>query len=141
MRFNPVPDLEQPFQDTGPPEYVSTISRPGTSTIYLPYQVAASITLKTGLPRHWGRYYLPGVGATLNTTGRFNSAQCTAWANATRTLLDGLTDDGFWPVVPMTQFDKQPLHGLMGVEKIQVDDVPDVQRRRRAKQPSLRTLA
>lgn len=140
MRFNPEPDLIRPFADTGPPQYLQTIAQAGTQTGTLPYQIAPTCTLRTGWPRHWGRFYAPTPGtAAIDSNGRLTSTYRSALQTATATMLSTLHDAGFYPVVPVGQLDKTPFHGLLSPTVIVVDDVPDVQRRRRPRQVAART--
>lgn len=142
MRFNPAMDPAHPFAPTGPPVWVALNTRAGTGTGVQAYQVAGTVTLKTGWPKHWGRMYLPNVPTNaLDTNGRLTSAYRTGVSAAVRACHSTLGDAGFYPVIPVTQLNKVPWHGLLGVDVIQVDDVPDVIRRRRAKQTGARTTA
>lgn len=129
------------FNDSGPPLRLTTIALSGASNAgIMPNQIAASFTEKTAWPRHWGRWYLPSLGATLDGYGRFTGAQTGVWSNAAGALLNGLHDDELPLVVASTQADNVLSGYLLGVNAIQVDDVPDVQRRRRAKQPAIRSV-
>lgn len=142
MRFNPVGDLTRPFLDTGTPVYVNPFTQAMSGTPLVPYQVAPTVTFRTAWPKHWGRIYLPTPGsAALDTNGRLTSTYRTTVGTAAKTFLGGLHDDGFYPVIPVGQLDKQPFHALLGVTQVVVDDVPDVQRRRRPKMPAARTIA
>src|SRR5512138_313986 len=133
-QFNPVADPAQPFTSSGPPEFVANVSQAGTGTTVLPDQVACAVTLKTAWPGHWGRFYLPSPdGARVDTYGRLNSAYRTAVANATDALITSLAASDFLLVVPVTQLNKNVFHWLLNVASIQVDDIPDVIRRRRGK--------
>lgn len=141
MRFNPSGDPSKPFADSGPPAYMRTINYVGSGTTQLPYQVAATLTERTTWPKHWGRCYVPTLSATaLGANGRLASAFTTALANASQTLYTAGQSRGLHPVVPVTQIDKQVARGLLAVTSLQVDDIPDVQRRRRPKQAASRTL-
>lgn len=148
MRFNPGDpgpgqgplNPPKPFQMTGPPVYVIGKSQAGTGASVYPYQVACSVTLRTGWPRHWGRIYLPGFGSTMDTKGRIPSATTVTIANAAFDLADDLAAAGFLWCVPVTQLNKQRFHGLLGVRDVVVDDIPDVIRRRRPKYPAFRTV-
>lgn len=148
MRFNvsdpgpgPGPkSTSRPFADTGPPVYVNTISIPGTGGTGYPYQVAASVTLKTGWPGHWGRIYLPGAAGGMAAGGRWVSTYAQALANAAFDLNDDTAAAGFVWCVPVTQVHKQKYHALTGIASIVVDDIPDVQRRRRPRQAALRAV-
>lgn len=143
MRFNPVADPAKPFLDTGAPAYATSGTLvPGTQTGSLPYQVAQSVTLRTAWPKHWGRVYLPTPGsAAFDSYGRLTSTQRSGIAGAVKTLLGSWHDAGFYPVIPVTQVEKQVFHGLLDVTEIVADDVPDVIRRRRPKQVGARTIA
>jgi hypothetical protein len=61
-------------------------------------------------------------------------------ANMTAELVDDLAAKGFQLVVPTTQTDSALQGGLNVVTAIQVDDVPDVIRRRRPSTPKIRTI-
>lgn len=142
MRFNPVPDLKRPFADSGPPVWNAQSAQVGTGTGVLPYQVAATVTLRTAWPKHWGRIYLPGPHATaIDTTGRFTSTYRGGVNGAVDACLDTLAAADFFPVVPVGQLDKDPFHALLGVELNVTDDVPDVQRRRRPRSVAARSVS
>jgi len=116
---------------SGPPERVTAVNVAGTaaSTGTMPFQVAMSVTEKTPFPMHWGRFYLPGISDTvLDTYGRWTYGEFATIGNATATLYDGLYDAQLVPVVPSAI-----LQSLLGVRSIQIDDVPDVIRSRRAR--------
>lgn len=105
--------------------------------ISLPYQVASTCTFKTGSRRHWGRCYVPGLTASsLTTNGRIINTYRATFAAAFQTLLNDLyansvaTDIVVW---------SSKYRAIMGVREIQVDDVPDIIRRRRGKQAAFRT--
>lgn len=144
MAFNPLPDIVKPFAETGPPFAVDTTAHASSGAGVMPYQVATTATFRTAWPRHWGRAYVPSPwhsAGLLTAQGRLVPAHQTAVANAFRAALNGLADDGFLAVVPVGQVDKQPFHALLGVQAVVVDDVPDVQRRRRPKIAAARTVA
>lgn len=124
----------RPFVPPGPPVRVLEVNSAGTSTegFNQALQVAISVTEKTPLARHWGRFYLPAPKASaVDEQGRLPSTFQDAVANAVGTCYQGLADLEFYPVVPMTQFEGQQARMLLGVNKIQVDDIPDVIRSRR----------
>lgn len=142
QRFNDV-DNPKPFAPAGPPQRVTARAVPGTSAAAVPYQIATSVTERTAIPKHWGRFYVPGTGAPTNLagSGRFTSSILTGFANATQTLYNSAVSSvGAYPVVPMTQLDKAPIRALLAVNEIAVDDIPDVIRRRRPKQVSARQV-
>lgn len=100
--------------------------------IALPYQVASTITFKTGSRKHWGRSYVPGLSATaLSTNGRIGATYESAFMGAWTALYNGLfansiaTDIVVW---------SPKYRAIMAVRELQVDDIPDIIRRRRAKQ-------
>jgi hypothetical protein len=96
----------------------------------MPDQVASTISWRTTARKHWGRSYVPAMG--LSTVdggyGRLTNIAVNAIAGAAQTLVNALI----------------PLNGQLGVftwkygaflpvVEIKVDDVYDIQRRRRAK--------
>lgn len=98
----------------------------------LPDQSATSITFETGSRRHWGRAYVPGPGSgNMTVNAKWNSAYVDAIAAATDTLLNSMGTNAakIVPVVVSLRY-----RGILSLAAIQVDDVPDVIRRRRAKQ-------
>lgn len=148
MRFNesdpgPVPGdpkAQRPFAQSGPPIAIATLSIPGTASgTFWPYQVAMSVTFRTPWPKHWGRIYLPGIIASLTSSGRWGSATQTI-ANLAFDLQDDLAAAGFLLTVPVAQVEKQRLHALLPVSQVVVDDIPDVIRRRRPKQAAVRSI-
>lgn len=142
MQFNPL-TLSEPFVPSGAPVRVIEKNMVGSSPSFpLPFQVAMSVTEKTPLRKHWGRVYLPGMsGAQLASAhGRWDSAKLATMANSVQNLHEDLNDDQFIPHVPVTQFNGQPVRSLYGIDKIQIDDIPDVIRSRRARSVNLRVI-
>src|SRR5262249_54437151 len=119
----------------GPADRVTSRSVAGTTgaTSRLPDQDAQTVTWTTASRRHWGRVYLPGIGFNRidNTTGRWASTQVDAAALHFHTLATSLVAGGYDMVVVSRQF-----HALLTIDTISVDDIVDIQRRRRAKQAS-----
>jgi len=100
---------------------------PGASGGSGPRQLACAMTLKTPLRKHWGRFYLPITGsATCDASGRLPSATVDGLAVGLNTLALGDTGQGVFPCV----YDRVR-HGVFGISAVQVDDIPDVIRRRR----------
>lgn len=133
MSFNSLL-AEFPFAKSGPPVRFLARSSVGTSSGGSPYQLAATVTLRTPVPKHWGRFYIPFAAGALNSSdGRIGSTIRDAIGGATLTMKNALHTSNIALAVPMTQLDKAPARALMGVNRIVVDDTPDVQRRRRAK--------
>jgi hypothetical protein len=122
----------------------------GLSTdVQMPPQVAISVTEQAGSKLNWGRFFLPApVVTATDTYGRFDSAVLTQIANAVDVLYEGLKSDGLHPVVYREELPvREKKNGVelparaataWDVEQIQVDDVADVIRSRRWKQPLLR---
>lgn len=134
-----------------PPVYDADKSVAGTNStgIQLPPQVAISVTEIAGSKRFWGRFFLPAPAHTaMSGYGRVASATQTTIADATDTLYTALRSANLHPVVyraPLPDRETRagaPLAARAAsawtVEKIQVDDVADVIRRRRFKYPTLR---
>jgi hypothetical protein len=139
-------------------DYIHSVSIPGTATgDALPPQIACSVTELTDARKHWGRFYLPGFGeADNNPTGTLaNLAQITI-ANEAKVLYDrwnAMTDTNavVWgritaqsqynsPIVPDRPFPSwfappppvtTLVTGAYAVQKIRVDELWDVIRRRR----------
>lgn len=137
MSFNPAADVLKPFAETGPPIRKTTVSYAGSVSVTQPYQIAATITFRTAWPRHWGRIYLPnpahGSGA-YTAYGRFSATYESALTTAFDTFVDALGSHDFLLTVPVGQLNKQAFHALLGVPLFAIDDIPDVQRRRRPRQ-------
>jgi len=128
------------FEPSGPPQRITVKTITGTSAApAFPYQVACTVTEKTAFPRHWGRWYIPGFCVALAADGRWPSGAVTAVATAAGALMNGLTADQLPLVVPAAMIDKTPAKYLLNVTSMQVDDIPDIQRRRRPRQPLIRT--
>lgn len=129
--FNPY-SVAEPFADTGPPSAIGAMSYNGNSLGNVPPQAAVSVTEMTSSRKNWGRFYLPALGnPNIDTSGRIVTAQVSAIANAVQDLYEGLAASEFYPVVPVTQVDRQPVRALQVVSSVRVDDVIDVIRRRR----------
>jgi hypothetical protein len=112
-----------------PPSRVQTLATPlaGTGTGAWVRQVASTITLRTALRRHWGRLYVPINSDQFITNGQLSSSFTDAIAAAARTML--MVSPSTQGVVPAV-YDRQR-HIVFGVTAVEVDSVPDIQRRRR----------
>ncbi len=122
-----------------PPVRVVDKNLPGassTSVYQLPPQCAISVTEKTSVRRSWGRFYLPSPSTMPLTldTGRLDSSFQTAVADATDAWYTGAETAGIQPVV----LSQGTTPAARSIDDIQVDDVIDVIRSRRWKQPLLR---
>lgn len=137
------PKVYDRFARSGPPQRVTPVTSAGSATGNSPsYQSAMSVTFKTPGPKHWGRVYLPGIGPTVMSgtdMGRWASTALTTVANAFFAVTTSLAASKLYLVVPATQQGGKFATALNVVTGIQVDDIPDVIRRRRPKQAKTRT--
>lgn len=132
MAFNPLTQTK-PFALSGPPEHVASDNQVGLQTGQQAPQVAVTHTERTAYRKHWGRSYWPIPSSTLvGTDMHIDAVDVDAWAAELRAVYQALQNAEFFPVVPVTQVDKQPTRGLLTVSEIQVDNVFDVIRRRRS---------
>lgn len=116
----------------GPATRVTSRSVAGTAANgRMPDQVCATSTFRTSSRKHWGRTYWPlGTTQALDTTyGRFS--RYTDLATAIKTMYTGADAASIALVVWSQQF-----RGLLTIDELRVDDIFDIQRRRRAKQVS-----
>lgn len=121
-----------------PPSRITTLATPivGASNVVMPHQVSSTITLRTALRRHWGRIYIPTCGAALLTGGVYGGGTMTALSSAARTLFTAPgTSQGIAPVV----WDRVH-HRAYGVTDLEIDNVPDIQRRRRIRTATAKTI-
>jgi hypothetical protein len=131
--FNPMSN-PKPFAISGPPEKIFTSGQAATGTpaTIQANQLAFTTTERTAYPRHWGRNYWPLPANThLSLQGGISNTAVDALATAVQQQYAGLMAAEFFPVVPVTQVQKAAVRGLLTVSAIQVDNVPDVIRRRR----------
>jgi hypothetical protein len=63
------------------------------------------------------------------------------WKVNVSTLYSGLAGSDFQIAVPVTSIDKVDARVLLNVTSVQIDDIPDVIRRRRPKFAALRVVA
>lgn len=112
-----------------PPVRITTIGTPivGTITSANVPQVAGNITLRTALRRHWGRIYVPFATSIYGTNGQISSGGVDALAGAARTML--MVTPAAQGIVPVI-YDRNR-HLVFGVSAVEMDSVPDIQRRRR----------
>jgi hypothetical protein len=100
----------------------------------LPAQCASSITFRTGVRRSWGRTYLP-LGANAMSGVRLGGGSVDTIAAAANALVTGLATADMHLVVVSA-----PLASSLNVEHVEVDNVPDIQRRRRPKKQTYRKI-
>lgn len=133
------PNRDKPFEDSGPPVRITSKAIIGTSSPNTLPQMAATITERTPWPGHWGRNYFPvSAGSVLGTTGRIASTVITTMLNAADTLHSTLATAGFQIVIPVTQFNKQPHRCVLQTSQLEMDDIADIIRRRRWRNPLIR---
>jgi hypothetical protein len=112
-----------------PPSRVNTLGTPLVGSAAEPHvrQVASNITMRTTLRRHWGRIYVPMATNLFSTNGQMGSTDVNAQASKAKTMLTGAeASQGVVPVV----WDRVR-HQAYGITAIEVDSIPDIQRRRR----------
>ena len=139
-QFNPLTN-PVPFVKSGPPELVMPATVSGSAVGELPPQASITSTDRSPYPRHWGRNYWPHPSqAEIDANGFVGPTTTNALATAVHDAYQALMASEFFPVVVVTQVDKQPVRGLLGVTEVQVDNLFDVVRRRRPKLPSQRVV-
>jgi hypothetical protein len=109
-------------------------------TVALPPQVACSITEILGAEsrRHWGRFYLPGFGANaLAVDGSWTPQMVTLVADQAAILYNAWTTAEVFPIVWVGRA-PAGASGFAQVTEIRVDNIPDVIRRRRFEDVSIR---
>jgi hypothetical protein len=122
--------------DMGDPVVVYPVNEPGSSgTGCLPPQVSLSVTFKTQHRLRWGRFYVPGITPNnLDNNGRWDDFIVGNIANAAHHLTGRAGSGGSLTVFSRKYWNHEdPL-------QIQVDDIPDIIRRRRFSQPILKTV-
>lgn len=130
--FNPYSLTAKPFADSGPPEMIWTYNLPGGGTSTIAPQICSTITELTPVRAHWGRHYLPTCGAgSVSVGGRLATTIVDELATAHNQAYAALMAQNFQPVVATTRSDKANVRTLQHVTGIKVDDILDVQRRRR----------
>lgn len=123
----------------GPADKTTTLAVSGTAgtATRMPDQDAGTMTFVTPSRRHWGRVYLPGL-AQANydmSYGRFNSTNVDTVSGYWHTFLGSLASAGLEQVVPSRKY-----QALLSLSELHMDDVVDIVRRRRAKQPNYRKV-
>lgn len=116
----------------GPPVRIVTKTGAGTSgSARLPDQDASTITFRTASRKHWGRIYWPGL-TTNNldaTTARWSTTFVDSLASSFRTFQTALTGNA--QTICVWSYRKK---AVLDLSELRVDDVVDIQRRRRVKQ-------
>jgi len=132
MRFYDVPTT--PGADMGEPVKVQAVAEAATGTSgALPPQVSLSITFRTDKRKTWGRFYLPGPARSLcSDTGRIDSAAADSILNATHALTSRASSGGSLTVFSRKEWTHHD------PQLIQIDDIFDVIRTRRYREPHFR---
>lgn len=128
-------DVEIGVPPPHPVKQVDSVAVAGTlgGSFALPPQVASTVTLRTPSRRHWGRFYMPAPSYTMldgtnnSKAGRFSQTFVDGLANAVGAMFESAIADG--TVAPAVYTPSAA--GFLAVLAVEVDDVPDVQRRRR----------
>lgn len=109
----------------------------GGAGVRLPDQVTMNVTLRTASRRHWGRSCFPGMVSTelQNQYGRWKSTDVDLWATQVDVLHNSSQTAGYQLGVW-----SQSHPAFLTPKTIEADDVPDIQRRRRAKRTGYRKL-
>lgn len=135
IRWN---DLPQTGGSPSPQRRFTEFDVVGTgSSDFLPWQIACNVTWVTPNRRRWGRIYVPGFLESQNASGRVGSGTVDTLANASWTLSQDLSSiaSGLSHVV----VDRSSGISLE-VAGVRVDDVWDIQRRRRDETPTYRKI-
>jgi hypothetical protein len=116
----------------GQVDMIHSFNLPGTGGgNQLPPQCACSVTeelYEPHLRRHWGRFYLPNMAVgTVGSDGRFLLSVIEDVATATQAWYNGMKADGRDPIVWVSAAGG----GIAEIDGIRVDDIVDIQRRRR----------
>jgi len=121
--------------DTNPAERVTSVDVAGASTgLELPPQVSCTLTIHTARRKQWGRTYLPGPTAShLDTGGVMTAADTADLGVAWDALAQACADDEtFLGVYSKTA------GSFFGAEQVAVDNIYDIIRRRRWRNPTER---
>lgn len=96
-------------------------------------QIASTCTLRTCSRKHWGRFYIPGIRA-----GRIDPATGRITSLGVNDLLTAVHDFQASAASASAQLGVWSWRhkAFMPISELRMDDVPDIQRRRRAKQVS-----
>lgn len=129
-------------------QYVEGATRPGPAVRTTPVnvagtnggfrmsdQTAVTVTFRTCSRKHWGRTYQPGLTVNFMSTGGYlNNSTCVdLLAGAYNTLWTGFngSSTGICLGVGSVKY-----AGFLRLSNLVVDNIPDVQRRRRLKHPT-----
>jgi hypothetical protein len=121
-----------------PPSRVTTLATPlvGTSASVWVHQVCTNLTMRTTLRKHWGRVAMPLIISTYSNFGQATSGNVDTWATLWKTAtMAGEASNGVVPVI----YDRVR-HQVYGITAFEADSVPDIQRRRRPRDPGYKKI-
>jgi len=104
-------------------------------TAHNPPQVATSVTFRTAVRRSWGRTYMPMSGGAVSAGQVLGSGVVDTTCGYVNTLVTAAASSDFHLVVM-----SKKLSAALTVEKVEVDDVYDVVRRRRWKSSTYKKI-
>lgn len=111
---------------------IGTSQGTGTGSTVIPLQTCMVVSLRTDNPgaSHRGRMYLPACANIMSTNGFFSNSTCDDVGGAAASFFNSVNDelDGEVAVI------SQRLATSTAVTQLQVDNRPDIQRRRADKQ-------
>lgn len=120
-----------------PPSRVTTLATPkvGSSGFTGAHQICSTVTFRTPLRRHWGRMYIPYQGSGYNPGGVLSSTDVDTLANAANAYFKSGVANGLTPCV----YDRIR-KSCLGITAVEVDQIPDVIRRRRPRTTAYRKV-
>lgn len=120
------------FVDSGPPLFIHNWTKPSTGGQNAIPQACTTVTEMTATRAHWGRNFLPTLApGNIGAGGRILTPVMQGILDAWDNAYTQLSNAEYLPVVPSTMANKVAAHTLQGVTGLRIDDVPDIQRRRR----------
>lgn len=114
---------------------VKTTAIAGSGTAVNALQVASSLTFRTAWRKSWGRTYLPVGSLAIQPDGRLSSATTDNLCNVLNTMVVAAAAADFRLVVT-----SRKLSAALNVERVEVDNVPDIIRRRRHRASTYKKL-
>jgi len=120
------------FVNSGPPDFTTPVTHVGVGTALQAAQVSATTTEITGARAGWGRTYWPFPASTvLASGGGIANATVDAFLQVVHDKYGELMANQFPVVVPSCFSGKTINRALQTVSAVRMDNVPDIQRRRR----------
>lgn len=138
MKFNPDWPGSPPtsklntFASTGAPDYEAALNNAGQGTSPCIPQASATVSEQVPMRPNWGRFYLPFVAGNALAPGGYLSDACiTAIGTAVDTAYSQMATAELYPVVPTGSSQGVRVAAVQQVKAISMDNVADVQRKRR----------